>query len=149
MTTAGNGPSIENYLNSQVLLGSELSKVNTQRSSKRSNAQLSPSTSFAKNRNFGGFSTAQQETYYLKMVDKTVKMIADRLSAVYTNNQFPYERKWAHSLRKSYKALHLMEKHKTTEPRFSHRLKQLQIILKAQFTSVSQGCPINFLLQAQ
>ena len=64
------------------------------------------------------------------MVDKTFKMIADRLTSLYKNTEFTQERKWAHSLRKSYKALHLMEKHKSSEPKFSNGLKQLQMVLK-------------------
>ena len=48
MTTAGNSPSIENYINSEVLLGAELSKGNTGRNTKRGNGQLSPTSSLNK-----------------------------------------------------------------------------------------------------
>ena len=49
---------------------------------------MSPNASSSKNKIYGGFNTSQQETYYLKMVDKTFKMIADRLTSVYKNTEF-------------------------------------------------------------
>ena len=49
---------------------------------------MSPNASVSKNKIYGGFNTSQQETYYLKMVDKTFKMIADRLTSVYKNTEF-------------------------------------------------------------
>ena len=90
---------------------------------------------------YGGFATAQQEAYYLKMLEKTLKMITDRLTAFYRHEAFRNERKWAHSFRKSYKALHLMEKHKNSDQKFSVRLRQLQVLLREVFVEVSSEPP--------
>ena len=79
-----------------------------------------------------GFSTTEQEVYYNKVVEKTFKLVIDRMLHIFKTREITdaHEKRWAIKVRKGYKALLLMEKHKQTGPWFSNCFNIIQQYLK-------------------
>jgi hypothetical protein len=74
-----------------------------------------------------------QEVYYNKVVEKTFKMIVDRTIHYIKTREHENpihsvqdDKRWAMKVRKGYKALVLMEKHKEAGPWFSNCFKVIQ-----------------------
>ena len=66
-----------------------------------------------------GFESQSQESYYFKMVERTFKLLVERLvgfldnqNTSYSAYDYIYAAKWSSKMRKIYKALRLMEVHK-------------------------------------
>jgi len=86
-----------------------------------------PGDPLPKARFFQGFDTQAQEIYYFKMVDRTFKLIVEQLvvfMAALPQQESSFSA-WCHKLRKSYKALRLMEVHKQVEPQFARSMRLL------------------------
>ena len=66
--------------------------------------------------------------YYFNMVDRTFKLLVEQLLVFLGGlpQQAESRARWCAKLRKSYKALRIMESHKQTEPKFARTLQLLQ-----------------------
>jgi len=93
----------------------------------------------AKTLQFQGFDTLAQESYYFKMVDRTIKLLVDQLVVFLAG--LPQQKdsfaQWTTKMRKSLKALRIMEVHKQLEPKFARTLKLLNPHIGRQNLEVS------------
>ena len=76
---------------------------------------------------FQGFDTQAQEIYYFRMIERTFELLVSQLIVFLSglHQDMNGLAKWAIKVRKSYKALRIMEVHKTAEPKFARALKHL------------------------
>ena len=88
---------------------------------------------------YSGFATRQQETFYDKLLLKTLQLLSARIFQVYRCNLTFDEIKWAKQLRKVSNYMILMDRNKWLEPKFSEALSPLAMFLKEVFTNELQN----------
>ena len=81
---------------------------------------------------FQGFDTQAQEIYYFRMIDRTFELLVSQLAVFLAG--LPQDvtglARWAVKVRKSYKALRIMEVHKNADPKFARTLEILHPYLE-------------------
>ena len=84
-----------------------------------------------------GFSSQSSEVYYNTVLEKAFKLVVDRMTNIIQSPEqltdTSEEKKWAKKVRKCYKALLMMEKHKTVGPWFSSLFSVIQGVLKDKY----------------
>jgi hypothetical protein len=85
---------------------------------------------------YGGFATRQQETYYNKLIERLILLLADRIIKTSIGTAFihsveertpsdTHKAKWLAYINKIYQSLVSAEKFKYMEPKFSYSLRPL------------------------
>jgi len=83
---------------------------------------------------YSGFATRQQETFYNKVLEKSISMMATRLIAYLKGIQTD-ELRWARQLRKLIKYSYAMDKNKFLPPKFSESFLPLAQVLKEHYVT--------------
>ena len=88
---------------------------------------------------YSGFGTRQQETFYNKMVEKSLYLLSKWLLQFFNNGEWAHalmdlelvldEREWAKKIKKIYKFMSVMDQQKHLPPKFSHAIDGLYVYL--------------------
>ena len=89
---------------------------------------------------YSGFGTRQQETFYNKMVEKSLHLLSKWLLQFFNNGEWGCisyvdlelvldEREWAKKIKKIYKFMSVMDQQKHLPPKFSHAIDGLYVYL--------------------
>jgi hypothetical protein len=88
---------------------------------------------------YSGFGTRQQETFYNKMIEKSLYLLSKWLLQFFNNGEWAStlmdlelvldEREWAKKIKKIYKFMSVMDQQKHLPPKFSHAIDGLYVYL--------------------
>lgn len=81
---------------------------------------------------YSGFTTRQQETFYLKLIEKFITILSNKLIKILLLAE--PDNKFNQYIRKIFKCVQQMDRNKHLEPHFSETMEPLYRFIKKNYT---------------